>query len=234
MFSCRSSLHVVARLSILDAGFHGCLLALRRADDESRGQRHSQNVSVDHQVVEGRQLPPDVVKARIRHLAQWAINVADYRDPDNIMTAFEYDENPFDGWLPDGDLRTAVDVYGTDKKFGGTDDIGGVVWGLERPEVLMTETLSWHDRATEDRGVGFEDAVTDENGDGKMDMEDGGEVGTLSDTGHDTDFDQRVRPQGATFIELYNPHPILNRDTILNTPIFQYHPLELWYQQIPH
>ncbi|QDT70803.1 hypothetical protein MalM25_37590 [Planctomycetes bacterium MalM25] len=33
-----------------------------------------------------------------RMIAQWAINVVDFRDPDAIQTPFEYDENPWDGW----------------------------------------------------------------------------------------------------------------------------------------
>jgi len=32
---------------------------------------------------------PEDRQARARRLAQWAINVVDFRDPDNIMTAFE-------------------------------------------------------------------------------------------------------------------------------------------------
>ncbi len=30
-----------------------------------------------------------------RRIAQWAVNVVDFRDPDSIMTPFEYDVNPF-------------------------------------------------------------------------------------------------------------------------------------------
>lgn len=164
-------------------------------------------------------LPPTKLQARAREFAQWAINVVDFRDPDNIMTAFEYDPNPFDGWAPDGDLSTTADELGADNKLLSDDDT--LVWGLERPEVLMTETLAWHDRATEDRGVGFEDAVTDENLDGKLNSEDEGEVGTQAAPGRDTDYDQRVRPQGATFVELYNPwasSPGANADTHLVNP----------------
>ena len=35
-------------------------------------------------------------------IAQWAINVVDFRDADAIMTPFEYDVNPFNGWLAYG------------------------------------------------------------------------------------------------------------------------------------
>ncbi len=33
-----------------------------------------------------------------RRLAQWAVNVVDFRDADSIMTRFSYDPNPLDGW----------------------------------------------------------------------------------------------------------------------------------------
>lgn len=104
--------------------------------------------------------------------AQWAINVVDFRDADSIMTPFEYDPNPFNGWSPDGDLNTIAETE------------RGVVWGLERPELLITETIAWHDRATENR-------TDDPSG---RNLANG-----------DSDFDQRFRPKGAAFIELYNP-----------------------------
>ena len=34
----------------------------------------------------------------VRRIAQWAVNVVDFRDSDSIMTPFEYDVNPFNGW----------------------------------------------------------------------------------------------------------------------------------------
>jgi hypothetical protein len=41
-------------------------------------------------------------------LAQYAINVVDFRDADSIMTPFEFDIYPFNasGWNVDGDLTT--------------------------------------------------------------------------------------------------------------------------------
>ena len=63
-------------------------------------------------------------------IAQWAVNIVDFRDPDSIMTKFDYDPTPFDGWAP-----TAT------------------VFGAERPELLINETFAYHDRATEDRAV---------------------------------------------------------------------------------
>ena len=150
---------------------------------------------------------------RARQLAQWAINVVDFRDPDSIMTAFEYDVNPFDGWSPDGNLATTDDIYGTDKKIGGAAgttnaDQGGFVWGSERPELLITETLGWHDRATENTNK--EDPANDEDGDNFVNDDDQGTVPlNANETTKlpDSDYDQRLRPKGAAFVELYCPWP---------------------------
>ena len=50
-------------------------------------------------------------------MAQWAVNVVDFRDADSSMTRFAYDTDPKDGWTPNAD----------------------VVWGLERPDLLINE-----------------------------------------------------------------------------------------------
>jgi hypothetical protein len=197
-------------------------------------------------------------KLTCRTIAQWAVNVVDARDSDVIMTPFEYDENPWDGWgewddnwnadpdpnntnstfknstfLPlDGDPATnendawIIDwskptaTPGRPKTFaqllfvGGQPTIStnaptttnppiitvpfnqtrGIVWGVERPELLITETLAWHDRRTDDR-------QGDSNGKHS-------ELKPSStDNQHyvDIDMDQHLRPKGSLFVELYNP-----------------------------
>jgi len=118
--------------------------------------------------------------SRARWIAQWAVNVVDFRDRDSVMTAFEYDPDPFtsQGWRVDGDPAT-------------DDGIGRphVVWGCERPELLITETLALHARRTED-------LASDPSG-----------KKTTDTTNPDEDFDQRLRPQASLFVELYNPWP---------------------------
>ncbi len=101
------------------------------------------------------------------------------------MTPFEFDVNPFSGWDVDGDITTTSDLD-PNVIFGpmGTK-LQTVVWGCERPELLITETLAWHDRRTEDRA--------DDNG-----------IKQLT-TGKDPTFDQRLLPLPACFIELFNP-----------------------------
>ena len=106
-------------------------------------------------------------------IAQWAVNVADFRDPDSIMTPFQYDPNPYDGWSTDPAQLL-------------------VVWGCERPELLITETLATHDRRSEDLD--------------NEDVMDPIVAATTSDPDDpDQDFDQRLRPMGSLFIELFNP-----------------------------
>ncbi len=59
--------------------------------------------------------------------AQWAANVVDYRDPDSRFTRFQFDTDPSDGW--------------------GAGTAGwqatNVVWGAERPELVIAQTLGW-------------------------------------------------------------------------------------------
>jgi hypothetical protein len=149
-------------------------------------------------------------RERARLLAQWAINVVDFRDPDNIMTPFEYVVDPFaNGWFnADG---TAIN--GVPKATYAETAPVQLVWGAEKPELLITEILTWHDRATND--LRTEDPVNDEAGDGKY-QNHAAETINPGQEFSDTDFDQRFRPQGAAFIEIYNPNvamPGANADT---------------------
>ena len=115
-----------------------------------------------------------------RKVAQWAVNVVDFRDRDSIMTGFEYDVNPFNGWDVDGDLSTDED------STPGVPPTTNIVWGCERPEMLITETLAFHDRRTENLSA------------------DNGRVGSAAPNSDD-DYDQRIRPEGSLFVELFNP-----------------------------
>lgn len=116
-----------------------------------------------------------------RDVAQWAVNVADFRDPDSIHTVTEMDLNPWDGWHVDGNLLT--DESGTI----GADRF--VVRGCERPELLITEAWALHLRRTEDRD--------DDDGDGSR---------TTGAGGTDDDRDSRLVPNASVFVELTNPH----------------------------
>ena len=54
--------------------------------------------------------------------AQWAANVCDFRDSDSAMTRFRIDTTITDGWKAAG---------------------GMTVFGAERPDVVITETVGW-------------------------------------------------------------------------------------------
>ena len=135
-----------------------------------------------------------------RGIAQWAVNVVDFRDRDSIMTPFKYDANPFADGDGDGnpwDVSSDVSV---------TADLayGGIVWGCERPELLITETLAFHDRRTEDLATESVDTITPTYGTpSPTDMSAAKTTGMSPNK--DRDFDQRLRPRGSLFIELYNP-----------------------------
>ncbi|MBX3432769.1 MAG: hypothetical protein KF847_05580 [Pirellulales bacterium] len=137
--------------------------------------------------------------ALARQIAQWAINVVDFRDADNIMTAFEYDANPFDGWKVDDNPGTIDYVAGAPDNAGAAGDtVGGLVWGAERPELIISEQMAWHDRRTEDTRL--EDPNQGEDA-AYYDAQ----QALLDPKRYDLDYDQLTRPQGFWAIELYNP-----------------------------
>ncbi|MDG1874269.1 MAG: hypothetical protein P8J27_10190 [Mariniblastus sp.] len=123
-----------------------------------------------------------------RVIAQWAVNVVDFRDRDSIMTPFEVDLNPWNGWDVDGDVTTTESIQeGTPKR-----ELRYLFWGAERPELLISETMVTHDRRTQDLEI---ESVAD------------GETATrVGDADEpDTDFDSHLVPKVSAFFELYNP-----------------------------
>lgn len=114
----------------------------------------------------------DEEEVRARKIAQWAVNVIDFRDRDAICTRFEYDPNPLDGW----DENPLI-----------PQDVPTVVWGMENPELVMTENFNFHDRRVKDT------------------ERDTNEGATRLDGGNfvDDDMDQARIPQGTSIIELY-------------------------------
>lgn len=136
-------------------------------------------------------------RIRARNLAQWAINVVDFRDSDSVCTRFEYDILPFGYapppsppgktpiarrpyWAPDQNIANA-----TIKQFVG------VVWGMEAPELLLTESLAIHDKRLRD---------TDLEGGANPALLNGPTPAERDDT-----MDQYRFPQGSLFLEVYVP-----------------------------
>lgn len=148
--------------------------------------------------------PTPEERARARMIAQWAVNALDFMDRDSIMTPFEYDIAPFVAkdtakygnvtWNVDGFVESSPIPAGSDDNEGTTWWYRGLVWGCEKPELLITETLAFHDRRTQN-----------------LDDDGGKTGGTPPDTNND--FDQKLRPQGNLFFELYNPSSRLEPKT---------------------
>lgn len=130
-------------------------------------------------------IDPDPVQMnlyRARRIAQWAVNVVDYRDPDSIMTRFAFDPNPFDGWA--------------------ATDPANVVWGVEQPELVFSESLAFHD-------VRVRDTTRDGTGNSK------------TSTPPDPNTDQVRLPQGSLFLELYCPRVSLDSSSLANAQLDQ-------------
>ena len=107
--------------------------------DVAAGLKFDLNRPLDHPAVPA-SLRSSIKETYCRHLysllvalgqppnqatAQWVANICDFRDPDSTLTRFRYDTNPADGW-------TAAD---------STD-----VFGCERPELIITETIAWDNK----------------------------------------------------------------------------------------
>jgi hypothetical protein len=87
--------------------------------------------------------------------AQWAANVVEFRDADSVMTPFEYDPTPSDGWDVDNDASGIASTEATSatQNSPAAQRIADtakrrIVFGTERPEILITETSAWEDDKT--------------------------------------------------------------------------------------
>ncbi len=121
---------------------------------------------------------------RARRIAQWAVNVVDFRDSDAAMTRFEYDATPFFDLNNAGNSFVPASLWAPEVA-GGARPHSNVVWGLEQPELLLSEGVAFHD---------YRVADTDKDSGSRAKLADG-----------DTDLDQYRLPEGSLFLELYNP-----------------------------
>nr|WP_143548092.1 hypothetical protein [Rhodopirellula sp. SM50] len=130
----------------------------------------------------------DNIKNRFvaRRLAQWAVNAVDYRDVDSKCTRLRYDWNPFDS-----------------NGFDLTIAARNTVWGIERPELQITETIATHDKRLKRNlvkmpagGAGSGSSVTP---DGEYPRDDDNSDPTVDS---DSDMDQFRMPQASAYVEL--------------------------------
>jgi len=153
--------------------------------------------------VNGSGVPPDRDDTAYM-VAQWAINVVDFRDADSIMTPFEFDTRPFEFYASEfdpADPDKIINTWNVDGVVNGylgmvSGDDGaantqrGLVWGCERPELLLTEAMGFHARRTRD-------AATDTAG--------ATHATTTPAPNTDPDYDQEHLPFATAFVEMYNP-----------------------------
>ncbi len=129
-------------------------------------------------------------RLRARILAQWAVNVVDFRDSDAAMTRFEFDIWPFGRESVGGDPVKEVgwNPYWPNPANSNDPSMlqGNVVWGMEFPELALTESLAFHDKR-------MKDTQDDPSG-----------LDTNSMPTPDNHMDQYRLPQGSAFLEIFN------------------------------
>lgn len=125
-----------------------------------------------------------------RRLAQWAVNAVDFRDTNAICTRLRYDPNPFDGFQ----LKEAAE---------------NVVWGTERPEVEISETLAFHDKRLR-RNLEKEPNPGDPSVtlDGELPVDEDNDPTDQKDP--DADMDQFRIPEASAFVEIRSLRSQLN------------------------
>ena len=119
-----------------------------------------------------------------RRLAQWAANAVDMRDTDPAMTRLRYDPNPFDA---DG--------------FDLTKASSHVVWGMERPEIALSESLAFHDRRVKrNLDTKMDPMNPSVNPDGEDPNDEDSNPGDMKDP--DSDLDQFRIPEASAIVEI--------------------------------
>jgi len=164
-------------------------------------------------------------RLRARAIAQWAVNVVDFRDTDAAMTRFEFDIYPFgisNVTLPGNGTPVTRTAYWAPDKLINPSNNGqqvnanvrpfiDVVWGMEMPELLLTESLAFHDKRLRNTDM--------DNGGGNKKLYDPTGV-----NGDDQDLDQYRFPQGSLFLELYTPRSTY----VLDDPVLAGAPSSLY------
>lgn len=127
--------------------------------DTSTGRTLDYTIDNDPGAAEGASL---YTHDQLRRMAQFAVNLVDAMDTDNVMTRFEYDKNLGNGWGLDDNPDSADMAVGlaTDSDFAAVTKNGlypedqtvngtgvperGVVYGVEAQELAISEAQGIH------------------------------------------------------------------------------------------
>lgn len=103
---------------------------------------------------------------QMKEMAQFAVNVVDALDPDDVITRFEYDKNLHDGWgLGDNPYRSD-DETTLASSLGISSQAGqrGVVYGVEAQKLTLSEFLAIKAKKVEDSSSNpYDHPATDYN-----------------------------------------------------------------------
>ena len=91
----------------LPATYHSVLLDHLNDDPGIKTPQHARQIQARHlyclaMLLTDDERQPHTAARTAERFAQWAINTVDFRDPDAIMTPFEYDVDPLNGWQNHG------------------------------------------------------------------------------------------------------------------------------------
>lgn len=85
---------------------------------------------------------PVYTAAQLKEMAQFAVNLVDAMDPDDVNTVFEYDTNPANGWGLDDDPFTTTYARPGNALTGTVEQERGQVIGVEAQQLALSEALA--------------------------------------------------------------------------------------------
>ncbi|MFQ5731155.1 MAG: hypothetical protein ACE5KM_04270, partial [Planctomycetaceae bacterium] len=94
--------------------------------------------------------------AQLKEMAQFAVNMVDQLDGDDVITRFEYDVDLSNGWNLDDDPFSNVS-----RLTGVLETDRAVVHGVEAQRLAFSEALPIFAKKTETAGAGIDHAATD-------------------------------------------------------------------------